>query len=146
MRRYRNCHGGLDTNRIRSGHAAALMAKIQDDEELFSSVTGNNEDFISTIVDTGSSFSITGSKSIILPGTLRKLDKPLEVDGIASGLLLEWEGLAQVETVLENGDLYQFEFPVYYVEGFSSTLFSPQAVLAHTENLEEKSERGECWK
>ena len=143
MRRYRNCHGGLDTNRIRSGHAAALMAKIQDDEELFSSVTGNNEDFISTIVDTGSSFSITGSKSIILPGTLRKLDKPLEVDGIASGLLLEWEGLAQVETVLENGDLYQFEFPVYYVEGFSSTLFSPQAVLAHHVNLEEKLERGE---
>ena len=143
LRRYRNCFGGLDSNKIRNGHAAALMAKIQDDEELFSAVTGNNEDFISTIVDTGSSFCITGSKSLIVPGTLHKIDKPIEVDGIASGLYLEWEGLARVETVLDNGDLYTFEFPVYYVEGFSCTLFSPQAVLAHTEGLEDKLERGE---
>ena len=129
LRKSRNCFGGLDSNKIKPGDLCALQAKLQSDDELFSAVTQNNPNIVSSICDTGSSFNVTGNSNLIKPGTMVKLDKPIELDGIAGGLELHHKGVASLEIIKNDGTPYQFEVEMYFAEDFPCTLISPQATL-----------------
>ena len=129
LRKSRNCLGGLDSNKIKPGDRCALQAKLQSDDELFSAVTKNHPDIVSAIDDTGSSFCVTNNSKLIEPGTLVKLDEPIELDGIAGGMELHYKGLAPLEVITNDGIPYQFKVEMYFAEDFPCTLMSPQAML-----------------
>ena len=74
--RYRNGLGGLDTQRLKPHHMAALKSKLVADSDLFSAVTKDHPDIVAAIADTGSSFSLTNQKSLFVPGSITKLDEP----------------------------------------------------------------------
>ena len=131
LRKSRNCFGGLDSYRIKPGDRCALQAKLQSDDELFSAVTKNNPNIVSSIGDTGSSFNVTNNPNLIVPGTLVKLDQPIELDGIVGGTELHYKGIAKLEVIQDDGTPYQFEVEMYFDEDFPCTLVSPQATLLY---------------
>ena len=129
LRKSRNCLGGLDSNKIKPGDRCALQAKLQSDDELFSAVTKNDPNIVSAIDDTGSSFNVTNNPNLIEPGTLVKLDQPIELDGIAGGMELHYKGQSKLEVIKNDGTPYQFEVEMHFAEDFPCTLMSPQATL-----------------
>ena len=129
LRRYRNNLGGLDTHRLRPQHMAALKSKLVADGSLFSAVTKDHPDIAASIVDTGSSFSLTNQKSLFVPGSITKLDQPIHLDGITGDCEIWYKGRAKLETVPASGVPHTFETEMYYDPEFSCTLLSPQSIL-----------------
>ena len=111
----------VDSYRIKPGDRCALQAKLQSDDELFSAVTKNNPNIVSSIGDTGSSFNVTNNPNLIVPGTLVKLDQPIELDGIVGGTELHYKGQAKLEVIQDDGTPYQFEVEMYFSKDFPCT-------------------------
>jgi len=76
---------------------------------LFAQSTSNNEDIFNAIVDSGSSYSATNKFTDAKPDTIRRLEEPLRLKGIAGGLLIEHVGIAEWETLDKNGNIMSFQ-------------------------------------
>jgi len=61
---------------------------------------------------------------------VRRLEQPINLQGIAGGLIIEYVGVAQWETLDKNGDIVQFEEQVLIHKDLLNRLLSPQAFLS----------------
>jgi hypothetical protein len=97
-------------------------------QALFSSTpeSPNNDSFYLT-VDSGCSRSSTGCIDDFVPGTLIDLEQPLEMEGIAGGLVVHQQGRVKYELLTDAGDIHVLETTAYYMPKLPCRLFSPQA-------------------
>jgi hypothetical protein len=79
------------------------------------------------IVDTGCSHSATGCSDDFIPGSIRDLDTPLEMEGIAGGLEIRQMGRVRYELLTDGGDVHVLETSAYLIPELPCRLFSPQA-------------------
>ena len=107
----------------------ALTATLQQKNDSFKRFTDHNPHVHSAIVDSGASGCCANDFSLILPGTLRKLDKPIPLEGIAGGYQVEYIGKISLETVDSDGNILPVEQTVMVNEKLPCILLSPQALL-----------------
>ena len=140
LRHYRSkLDGRLDTNKIPRGPVLhALQMKLRESHEMFVRFTSQNPDSYSSILDTGASWTAINDKSLCDPGSIHKLDEPIELDGIAGGLLIEYTGKMKAETIDKHGNVFPFETTVLIHEDLPGILVSPQALLKdQTDNVDD---------
>ena len=65
-------------------------------------MTNNNPHAFTCIVDSGCSHSATNQISDVDPASIRLLDKPIILEGIAGGLEIKYVGRAHWETLADN--------------------------------------------
>ena len=93
-------------------------------------VIPHKEDFV-IIVDTGCSSGASGYESDFVPGSLKPLENPVVMDGIAGGLPITHQGLIRTQVITTTGPVRTLEFEAYLVLGLQCRLFSPQRYLMH---------------
>jgi hypothetical protein len=101
LRRYKR-HGFLgSTTKLRDEDLTRLCQVLTDYEpqSLYSSSTN---DTFHLIVDTGCSHSATGCVDDFIPNTLVTLETPLEMAGIAGGLLIRQKGRVRYELLTDG--------------------------------------------
>ena len=131
LRKYRSkMNGGLDTSTIPKGPLQrALKMKVKEASDVFEHFTEHNPNTYSTILDTGASMTAVPDKNMCEPGSIRKLPKAIELDGIAGGLMIEYTGRLKAETIDKNGNVFPFETTVMINDQLPGILVSPQALL-----------------
>ena len=132
LRKYRGYNGQLETTNLSGGDLFALQQRVKASQEMFSAAIDGSKDAHSAVVDTGCSCSATNDPNDAIPGTLRKLDEPIELGGIAGGLKIEWMAKANWETLDNNGKVQPIQLDVLIHESLPSRLLSPQAFLKHS--------------
>ena len=66
---------------------------------------------------------------MVKPGSWIQLDRPIQLDGIAGGLLVQWKCKVGFETINHDGDVIPCETEAHYHEDLPCMLISPQALL-----------------
>lgn len=84
-------------------------------------------DSLELIVDTGCTKTGTGYVEDFVPGTLKALDQPILMDGIAGGLEITKAGVVRYEVLDDTGELQVIEADAYYIPSLNCRLFSPQS-------------------
>jgi hypothetical protein len=120
-------HGFLGTTKLCDDDLVRLCQILSDYEPqaLYSSTNKNDTFYL--IVDTGCSHSATGCEDDFLPGTLHTLDQPIEMEGIAGGLLIRQKGRVRYELLTDNGEVHVLETTAYLMTELLCRLFSPQS-------------------
>jgi len=134
LRQHRSYKGELQSFKLSDPERQQLQQKLRHSSELFAQSTGNNEDIFNAIVDSGSSYSATNKFTDAKPDTIRQLEEPLRLEGIAGGLLIEYVGIAEWETLDKNGDIMSFQEQVLIHKDLPNRLLSPQAFLSRDRN------------
>ena len=130
LRKYRLPNtGALGTNRLNPKVRRALLQQMQDQDDIFQEISKNEPNTYSTIIDTGASASCVNDRNILVPGSLRRLQKPIKLDGIAGGQMVEYTGRVELETLDANGNLFSIQTKVMLNENLPCILISPQSVL-----------------
>jgi len=93
-------------------------------------MTRNAPHTFTCIVDTGCSHSATNTFSDVDPTSIRILEKPLTLGGIAGGLEIKYIGRAQWETLDDNGNVVPFNEDVLIHPDLPDRLLSPQSFLS----------------
>ena len=137
LRPYRGPNGMLHTEKLPSHMRCYLSTKIAADAELFAQAAMHHSDIIYTITDTGASTSCTPDDRDFLPGTKRKLKTPIRIGGIAGDIVAEYEGTVSWEVLDINGNLLTFETTALLCPDLPCRLFSPQAFLSQSQNLDD---------
>lgn len=133
----RSCrrNGVLDTKRLAQRPERLMafrMALEEADADL--SLAFN------VIIDSGCTMSSTFNKDDFIPGTLRKLPRPLEMEGISGGLKVEWIGQARFEVQTTAGEIRVITTKAYYIPELRCRLFSPQAYLKELADPQDRNE------
>jgi hypothetical protein len=126
LRRYKR-HGFLGaTTNLRAEDLTRLRQVLSDyaPQSLYSST---NHSGFELVVDTGCSHSATGCVDDFIPNTLVTLDQPLEMEGIAGGLLIRQKGRVRYELLTDDGEVHVLETTAYHMPDLPCRLFSPQA-------------------
>ena len=131
LRRMRSCQGELRTNKLNNHDLAIVQRHLRESGDQFLHAIGHNNNVFSAIVDTGCSHSATNTFSDVDPQSIRKLDKPITLDGIAGGLIINYIGKANWETLDDLGNIVPFSENVLIHEELPNRLLSPQAFLGH---------------
>ena len=84
-------------------------------------------DSLKLIVDTGCTKTETGYVEDFLPGTLKALEQPILIDGIAGGLKITKAGVVRYKVLDDAGELQVIEADAYYIPSLNCRLFSPQS-------------------
>ena len=92
MQKYRNPKGGINISNITPGDLVALNTTLKRQDDTFKTLTNNNPNIISTVVDTGASWHVSKYPRLCIPGSLRRLDQPIPLEGIAGGHQIEYTG------------------------------------------------------
>ena len=72
-------NGRLDTNRVAAGPLHhALNMKIQESDQTFKEFTKYNPNTHSAVIDTGASWTAVPNKELCVPGSIRKLEAPID--------------------------------------------------------------------
>ena len=131
LRPFRNrLNGCLDTNKIPAGSIRhALNMKVRESTEAFDEFTKHTPNSYSAVIDTGASWTAVPYKELCVPGSIKKLQDPIELDGIAGGLLIEYTGRLEAETIDRHGNVFTFQTTVMLNEDLPGILISPQALL-----------------
>ena len=87
--------------------------------------SGPNLDVFSAIADSGCSYSATNDFSDVEPTSIRKLDTPIALGGIAGDLTIQYIGIANWETLDERGDVVSFREQVLIHPDLPNRLLSP---------------------
>ena len=96
------------------------------------------------IVDSGASKVMTNNRADAIPGTLKKLDTPVEADGIAGGLTVEYKCMVAWETLDTYGNPINLVTPALVCEDLPCRLLSPQSFLTHSSKRLEDHFRVYC--
>ena len=129
IRKYRACPGILDTTSINGRDLYALQQQVQATNAVFQTAVNQSNHAFSAIMDSGCSESCTPNLNDFIPGTLRKLDKPISLGGIAGALPVTHSGMVHWETVDDHGDIVEFKTEAFYHPDLPGRLFSPQVYL-----------------
>jgi hypothetical protein len=125
LRQYKH-HGFLGTTKLQPEDLSRLRQVLTNFEPqaLYSSP---NPDGFHLIVDTGCSVSATACLDDFLPNTLTTLQQPVEMEGIAGGLVIKQQGRVRYELLTDDGNVHELETTAYYMPELPCRLFSPQA-------------------
>jgi hypothetical protein len=105
---------------------------------MFHAAIGGVNHAFSSIADTGCSNTCSNEKLDFIPGTLKKLDQPISLGGIAGDLLIEYSGMVHWETVDAHGNILEFKTMAFYHPDLPGRLFSPQAYLREQSLLHDR--------
>jgi len=131
LRKYRSYQGELRSDKLNHQDLLGLQRCVQADDTHFKMATANHKHIFSVIVDTGCTHSCTNTFSDVDPLSIRKLNPPMKLDGIAGGIQVEFVGAATWETLDNSGNIVPFVDQVFIHEDLPTRLLSPQAFLAH---------------
>ena len=104
LRKHRCFQGMLRTDRIGDSNLKALQQVIALSNDNFQAALGQSDNALDIIIDSGASFTCGKSEDDFVPGTLKKLPKPLPLGGIAGDLTVEYEGIVRWETLDDFGN------------------------------------------
>ena len=148
LRKFRKADGSFNSNKLsrNPSHKAlhqAFLSNIQASTAEFNTSIGKLHKIISAVFDTGASFTAVPDTQLMVPGSLKKLDVPIELDGIAGGILVEHSCIIQFDCVDHLGNPFTRRTMAYYHPKMPVTLFSPQTYLnnvhqerIHTDSVE----------
>ena len=158
LQRFKNPSGGLHTNRLSQSKTQqavhkAFITRVAEDtaefEKTLSKVTDENVGggcskprCISSVVDSGASFTAIKDLTLVMPNSMQKLPVPIELDGIAGGCTVEYKCMIQFECVDKNGDPFTRQTIAYYHPDLPCTLLSPQAFLKDQHHQKMNSDTG----
>jgi len=131
LRRCRSLQGDLQAHKLKPTELFALQRRIKSSNETFSQVSSNDDHMFSAIADSGCSYSATNKFTDVEPASIRKLSTPISLGGIAGGLLVEYIGTANWETLNDQGEVVPICEQVLIHEDLPNRLLSPQAFLSH---------------
>jgi Reverse transcriptase (RNA-dependent DNA polymerase) len=134
LRSYRGRLGELQTTTLKSKDLSVLQSHLRSSGLLFQELTSNSPHAFTCIVDTGCSHSATNSFTDVDPTTIRELTEPINLGGIAGGLLIKYVGRANWETLDDNGNVVSFHEEVLIHPDLPDRLLSPQAFLRGQNN------------
>ena len=137
LRKHRDCYGMLATSTLQPDMREALQNTIRLDSACFHSIMHDYESVLQAIVDTGCTNSATPFESDFVPGTLKLLDKPTRIGGIAGDIPVKYEGQVRWETLGDDGSIIEFHTTALFAPGLPSRLFSPQSFLAESQLVED---------
>ena len=129
LRQYRGFQGQLNTCKLSIGDLHSVQSRVKAANDLFHAATGGTNHAFSSIADTGCSHTCSPEKLDFIPGTLKKLDQPISLGGIAGDLLIEYSGMVHWETIDVHGNIMEFKTKAFYHPDLPGRLFSPQAYL-----------------
>jgi hypothetical protein len=105
LRRYRQATGFLASSAIDPhGDDMARLRRVLEDNYQYQGLMSVDDSF-ELILDTGCTRSSTFDQDDFIPGTLKPLEQPLVIDGIAGGLTVTHEGQIRYEVIDNNGDI-----------------------------------------
>jgi hypothetical protein len=99
--------------------------------QLFNDMTRNSPHAFTCIVDSGCSRSATNTFADVDPDSIKMLDKPLILGGIAGKLEVQYVGTANWETLDDDGNIVPFTEEVMIHPGLPDRLLSPQSFLSN---------------
>ena len=117
--------GALGTNSLRPKVRQALLQRMFEQDNIFHEISKNEPNTYSTVLDTGASTSCVNDRNILVPGSLRRLKKPIKLDGIAGGHSVEYTGRVELETLDSNGNIFSIQMKVMLNEELPCILISP---------------------
>ncbi|MGL5500301.1 MAG: GAG-pre-integrase domain-containing protein, partial [Plesiomonas shigelloides] len=131
LRKFRNkTNGSLDTNRIPDGEVKwALRTKIQHGAETFNDLLRNAPNSFTGILDTGASWNAINDPNLCDPKSIKLLETPIILDGIAGGLKIEKTGEMNIDVVTQSGEIKTIRASAMIHESLPGILLCPQALL-----------------
>lgn len=139
LRAYRGL-GSLETSKLNDHDISVLQRHLRTSGQHFKDITQNNPHAFTCIVDSGCSYSATNTFSDVEPSTIRKLNAPISLGGIAGGLTIDYIGTANWETLDDKGNVIPFVEDVLIHTDLPDRLLSPQAFLSRRRNGEKFGE------
>ena len=120
LQRFKNPDGGLYTNRLSQSKAKAavhqaFLTKMHGDTAEFMDAIGNQEGVVSSVVDSGASFTAIHNHTLVVPNTMENLSEPIELDGIAGGCFVEYKCDIQFDCVDKHGDTFTRQTVAYSI-------------------------------
>jgi len=131
---FRSYQGELQTNKLSSIDRAMAQHHLRNSTDLFRKAIGDHPHVFSAIIDSGCTHSTSNSFNHVVPESIRKLSKPLNVGGVGGDILVEYVGKSNWETFNDFGNLLPFNDDVFINEDLPYKLLSPQSFLAHHKN------------
>jgi hypothetical protein len=129
LRCYRSGVGDLQTSALNTKDLSVLHRQLRSSGLVFQELTTNNPHAFTCIVDSGCSHSATNSFADVDPTTIRELNEPIVLGGIAGGLSIKYVGHANWETLDDYGNVVSFNEDVLIHPDLPDRLLSPQAFL-----------------
>ena len=105
--KHRLHQGKLRSDKLNHQDLLGLQRRIQANSH-FKTTTADHKHIFSAIVDTGCAHSCTNTFSDVDPLSIRKLNPPMKLDGIAGGVQVEFVGTATWETLDDSGNIVPF--------------------------------------
>lgn len=130
LRQYRSYVGDLKTNSLSNQDLTVLQRQLRSSGKLFQDLTKQSPHVFTCIVDSGCSYSATNTFTDVDPTTLRKLQTPITLGGIAGSLAIEYVGRANWETLDDQGRVVIFQEDVLIHPDLPDRLLSPQSFLS----------------
>ncbi len=125
LRRYRGKNGWLLTGKLSENDTAMLQAAVSD----ISYGLLTKDDCYPLIVDSGCTCSCTGFETDFEAGSLRPLERPTTLGGIAGGLEAKQRGTIRYEVLTDQGNVATIRAEALLVPNLSTRLLSPQDYL-----------------
>ncbi|MGL5917792.1 MAG: hypothetical protein ACRCYM_00920, partial [Cetobacterium sp.] len=123
-------NGSLDVSRIPDGNIKiALRTRIQEISTAFNDLTREAPNAFTAILDTGASWNAINDPKLCVPGSVRKLEKPIVLDGIAGGLPVTEKGTIEAETLAKDGSIHSFTTTAMINSSLPGNLLCPQAIV-----------------
>jgi len=117
----------LQSFKLCDSECVHLQWKLCQSADLFSQSSNHHTCVFSAIVDSRSSCSTTTTFNHVKPSSVHRLEKPIRLEGIAGGLLIERIEVAEWEMLDKNGDVVHFEEQVLVHKDLPNQPLSPQA-------------------
>ena len=137
FRKHRDFFGLLATPTLTESTLCAIQHTIRLDSSSFHALMSDHQSVIQAVMDTGASHSCSPSVDDFLPGSLKPLNTPIKIGGIAGDLPVTHEGTLQWETLGDDGSIVDFKTQGLLVPALPTRLFSPQSYLRDHQRLED---------
>ena len=134
LRKFRSFQGELQSNKLPKLELEQLQLQLKSSSDVMTTYAetalgANVQDMLSAVIDSGCSFTTFNTFKWVDKSSIRRLAKPIRIDGIAGGLDIEYFGVANLEVLLPNGKVQPFPLPGLIHESLPQVLISPQAFL-----------------
>jgi hypothetical protein len=129
-------NGSLDISKIPDGSVKmALRIQIKDSSDAFNNFMTHASNAYTRILDTGASWNAIYDSKLCVCDSVKKLEKPIVLDGIAGGLNIEESGLIAIDTMTTDGSIHCFEATVMLNQELPGILLCPQARLKNSKSM-----------
>ena len=130
LKKCRSLQGDLRTTNLKPHQLEAVHEHVKVSNDLFANAATLCPHAFTSILDSGCSRSAVPLFSMVRPGSIKKLSKPISLGGIAGDLLIEYVGETEWETLNEDGEVVPFVEEVLIHTALPGILISPQSFLA----------------